>query len=49
MAVWTDALADYHSSVVYYQFEGRIHLYEVDCRSLQLGEAVVAMRNPNQW
>ena len=45
----TDELADYHSFVVYYPFEGRIHLYEVDCRSLELGEAVALIRNPKQW
>ena len=44
-----DELADYHSFAVYYPFKGHIHLYEVDCCSLELGEAVVVMRNPNQW
>ena len=48
MAVRMDALADYHSVVVYYPCEGRIHFYEVDCRPLELIEAVVAMWNPNQ-
>ena len=47
MAVWTDALTD--SVVVYYPCEGHIHLYEVDCLPVKLGEAVVAMRNPNWW
>ena len=49
VVVRTDAFADYHSLVVYYPREGRIHLYEVDCHSLELGEAVVAMQDPNQW
>ena len=49
MVVQTDALADYHSLVVYYSREGRIHLYEVDCSPPELGEAVVAMQDPNRW
>ena len=47
MAARTDALADFHSFVIYYPFKGRIHLYKVDCQSLKLDEAVVAMRNLN--